>query len=132
MLFRSKGHIKQGLAISVVQVFFILWVLSTVIGNGNLSTALGGTVTAVHLNLIAFSILFSPISSITGIVSLIISRKNEFEADAYAAKTANGNALATALKRLSAETLSNLFPHPVYVFFNYSHPPLLQRLEKLG
>ncbi|MFM9076208.1 MAG: M48 family metalloprotease, partial [Bacteroidota bacterium] len=53
-----KGHIKQGLVISVVQVFFILWVLSTVIGNGNLTAALGGSVTAVHLNLIAFSILF--------------------------------------------------------------------------
>lgn len=126
-----KGHIKQGLVISVLQVFFILWVLSTVIVNGNLSAALGGSVTAVHLNLIAFSILFSPISSITGVAAMMISRKNEFEADAWAAQTADGKALATALKKLSAETLGNLFPHPLYVFFHYSHPPLLKRLEKL-
>ena len=126
-----KGHIKQGLVISVLQIFFILWVLSTVIVNGNLSAALGGSVTAVHLNLIAFSILFSPISSITGVAAMMISRKNEFEADAWAAQTADGKALATALKKLSAETLGNLFPHPLYVFFHYSHPPLLKRLEKL-
>jgi len=126
-----KGHIVQGLLMAIVQVFFILWVLSLVIGNADLSAALGGTVPALHLNLIAFTILFSPVSGIAGLAAMMVSRKNEFEADAWAARTSDGKALASALKKLSAETLSNLFPHPLYVFFHYSHPPLLQRLQKL-
>jgi STE24 endopeptidase len=99
--------------------------------NEKLSLALGGTQLAVHLNLIVFGILFSPISGITGLLMSMLSRKNEFEADAYARINFNGNALANALKKLSVDTLSNLFPHPVYVFFHYSHPPLLQRLDAL-
>jgi STE24 endopeptidase len=59
------------------------------------------------------------------------SRKNEFEADAYARETYSGPALAEALKRLSVDSLSNLYPHPWYVFFHYSHPPLLTRLEAI-
>ena len=59
------------------------------------------------------------------------SRKNEFEADAYAKQTFSGEALSTALKKLSVDTLSNLYPHPWYVFFHYSHPPLLSRLKAI-
>jgi STE24 endopeptidase len=61
----------------------------------------------------------------------MLSRKNEFEADAYAKENYNGNALSMALKKLSVDSLSNLYPHPLYVFFHYSHPPLLKRLEKI-
>jgi STE24 endopeptidase len=99
--------------------------------NEKVSLALGGTQQAIHLNLIAFSILFSPISGITGLFMSMLSRKNEFEADAYAKDHYNGGALAEALKRLSVDSLSNLYPHPLYVFFHYSHPPLLKRLEKI-
>ena len=102
------------------------------INNENLSFALGGTQHSIPLNLIAFGILFTPVSGITGLLMHIISRKNEFEADAYARDTFDGSALALALKRLSVENLSNLYPHPVYVFFHYSHPPLLQRLKALS
>jgi STE24 endopeptidase len=96
-----------------------------------LSQALGGGQWAIHLNLIAFAILFSPISAITGLLMSIYSRKNEFEADAYARDTYDGSALMNALKKLSVDSLSNLYPHPLYVFFHYSHPPLLKRLEAL-
>jgi STE24 endopeptidase len=94
--------------------------------------ALGGNQTAIHLNLIAFTILFSPISGITGLLMSLYSRKNEFEADRYAKETFDGNALANALKKLSVDSLSDLYPHPAYVFFHYSHPPLLERLKALG
>ena len=100
--------------------------------NQNLSIALGGQEQAIHLNLIAFMILFSPISSITGLFTSMYSRKNEFEADAYAKETFSGAALANALKKLSVDSLSNLYPHPIYVFFHYSHPPLLKRLEAIN
>jgi STE24 endopeptidase len=99
--------------------------------NQQLSLALGGTQQALHLNLIAFGILFSPISGITGLLMSIYSRKNEFEADAYAREKFNGHSLSSALKKLSVDSLSNLYPHQWYVFFHYSHPPLLERLKAL-
>jgi STE24 endopeptidase len=81
---------------------------------------------------VAFGILFSPISGITGLFMKIYSRKNEFEADAYARETFDGKALSNALKKLSVDSLSDLYPHPLYVFFHYSHPPLLERLKALS
>lgn len=127
----KKKHIVWSYLISIIQVFFVLFVLSRIIFNEDLSFALGGSQQAIHLNLIAFGILFSPISGITGLFMSLLSRKNEFEADAYAKETYDGNALSNALKRLSVDSLSNLYPHPAYVFFHYSHPPLLQRLAAL-
>lgn len=128
----KKKHIILSYIISVVQVFFMLFVLSRIVFNENLSFALGGHQQAIHLNLIAFGILFSPLSGITGLLMSLLSRKNEFEADAYAKETFSGSALANALKKLSVDSLSNLYPHPAYVFFHYSHPPLLQRLKAIG
>ena len=128
----KKKHIIWSYLLSIVQIFFVLFVLSRMIFNENLSLALGGNQQAIHLNLLAFGILFSPISGITGLLMSVLSRKNEYEADAYARETFDGNALATALKKLSVDTLSNLYPHPAYVFFHYSHPTLLQRLNRLN
>jgi len=127
----KKKHIIWSYLISIIQVFFILFVLSKMIFNPTLSSALGGTQQAIHLNLVAFGILFSPISGITGLLMSMLSRKNEFEADAYARQTFDGVALSNALKKLSVDSLSNLYPHPWYVFFHYSHPPLLSRLNAL-
>jgi len=127
----KKKHIIRGYVLSVVQIVFTLFVLSLMVFNENLSLALGGTQLAVHLNLLAFGILFSPISGVTGLLMNMYSRKNEFEADAYARETFDGAALTNALKKLSVDNLSNLYPHPLYVFFHYSHPPLLKRLEAL-
>ena len=128
----KKKHVIFGYVLSVLQIFFTLWVLSLMVFNQKVSLALGGSQTAIHLNLIAFTILFSPISGITGLLMSMYSRKNEFEADRYAKETFDGDALANALKKLSVDSLSDLYPHPAYVFFHYSHPPLLQRLKALG
>ena len=127
----KKKHIIFGYTLSVMQIFFTLWVLSLMVFNQNVSLALGGSQSAIHLNLIAFTILFSPISGLTGLLMSMYSRRNEFEADRYAKETFDGAALASALKRLSVDSLSDLYPHPAYVFFHYSHPPLLQRLNAL-
>jgi STE24 endopeptidase len=128
----KKKHIVRGLVLSIVQVFFTMFILSLMVYNKDLSLAMGGTELSIHLNLIAFSILFAPISGITGLFMSMYSRKNEFEADAYARETFSGQALAAALKKLSVDSLSNLYPHPWYVFFHYSHPPLLKRLEAIN
>jgi STE24 endopeptidase len=128
----KKKHIIWGFVLSIAQIIFTLFVLSLMIYNENLSQALGGSQLSLHLNLIAFAILFSPISGITGLFMSMYSRKNEYEADSYARETYSGAALAEALKRLSVDSLSNLYPHPAYVFFHYSHPPLLKRLEAIA
>lgn len=127
----KKKHILSGMLVSVAQVGLLLFILSEFIFSENMSLALGGTQTAIHLNIIGFTILFSPISTFLGIGMNALSRKNEFEADAYAKTTFDGIPLAEALKTLSVNTLSNINPHPWYVFVHYSHPPLLERLEKL-
>jgi len=128
----KKKHTLQGLFISAFTMLLTLFVLSLVISNPSLSAALGASQPSLHMGLIAFSILYSPLSTITGLLMNIFSRKNEFEADAYAATTSSGKALMDALKNLSVDTLSNLTPHSAYVFFYYSHPPLLKRLGALG
>ncbi|MDQ2657713.1 MAG: M48 family metallopeptidase [Bacteroidota bacterium] len=128
----KKKHIIVGLGLSVLQMFLTMFVLSLMVYNENLSLALGGSQQSIHLNLVAFSILFAPISGVTGLLMAMYSRRNEFEADAYARETFDGAALACALKKLSVDSLSNLYPHPLYVFFHYSHPPLLKRLEAIN
>ncbi|MBA4054998.1 MAG: peptidase M48 [Marivirga sp.] len=128
----KKKHIIWGYVLSILQIVFTLFVLSRMIYSENVSLALGGSQLAIHLNLLAFGILFSPISAVTGLFMNMYSRKNEYEADAYARDTFDGKALSNALKRLSVDSLSDLYPHPAYVFFHYSHPPLLKRLSALS
>jgi STE24 endopeptidase len=127
----KKRHIPLSLAISALQTGLILYVLSWFMFNPTLSQALGAKEWSMPLNLMAFSYLLSPISLLMGVFFNQLSRHNEFEADRYARDTYQAEALATALKKLSANNLSNLNPHPIYVFFHYSHPPLLQRLRAL-
>jgi len=84
-----------------------------------------------HIALITFGLLYSPISLITGLIMNIFSRKNEFQADNFAKKYGLANSLISGLKKLSVNSLSNLTPHKIYVFFNYSHPTLLERIKNL-
>jgi len=128
----KKKHILWGYVLSVIQIVFTLYVLSLLVFNENVSSALGGHQFGIHLNLLAFGILFTPISAVTGLLMNLYSRRNEFQADAYARDMYDGSALSMALKKLSVDSLSNLYPHPLYVFFHYSHPPLLKRLEVLA
>ncbi|MHA7130909.1 M48 family metallopeptidase [Algoriphagus namhaensis] len=127
----KKKHILSSMVASILQIGLLLFVLAQFIYNEPMSLALGGAEWSVELNLIGFIMLFSPISMLIGIGMNWLSRKNEFEADAFAKETFAGQPLAEALKTLSIKSLSNLNPHPWYVFVNYSHPPLLERLEKL-
>lgn len=127
----KKKHTLLSMLISVVYTGVILFLLSLFLDNRDIALALGGNEASFHLGLIAFSLLFSPISMFLGIFLSIFSRKNEFEADAYAARFGLGETLANGLKKLSIKSLSNINPDPLYVFFYYSHPTLLQRIERL-
>ncbi len=127
----KKKHIIGSLALGTLQTGVMLFIFSLFVGSPVLSRALGVEQPTFHIGLIAFGILYSPLSALIGIGMNMLSRKNEYEADAFAAEHFNGEALASALKKLSVNNLSNLRPHPAYVFFHYSHPTLLQRLEAL-
>ncbi|PZV84579.1 STE24 endopeptidase [Algoriphagus aquaeductus] len=127
----KKKHIVWGMVAAVFQVGLMLFLLAQFIFSEKMSLALGGQAWSAELNIIGFTMLFAPISMILGIGMNWLSRKNEFEADAFAKETFEGRPLAEALKTLSVKTLSNINPHPWYVFVNYSHPPLLERLDRL-
>jgi STE24 endopeptidase len=126
-----KKHVLKNLISSVLLTGLMLFLFSLVVNNPMLSSAMGAKSTSFHMGLIVFGILYSPLSLVIGLVSNYFSRKNEFQADNYAKEHYKAEALASALKKLSVKNLSNMLPHRVYVFFHYSHPPLLQRLERL-
>ena len=126
-----KKHVLQSLFISVMTTGLMLFLLSVVIKSPALSHALGSEQPNFQLGLIVFGILYSPLSLVIGLGANYFSRKNEFEADRFAKENFDASALSSALKKLSVKNLSNMMPHPVYVFFHYSHPPLLERLEKI-
>jgi STE24 endopeptidase len=127
----KKKHTLTGTLISLLQTGLTLYILSLFIGNPVLSQALGAEEGSFHLGILAFGLLYSPLSLILGLLMNLISRKNEFAADRYAGEKFKPSPLKEALKKLSVNHLSNLRPHPVYVFFHYSHPPLLRRLQAL-
>ena len=128
----KKKHIFSGLIMSIIQIGIMSFFFELCLKLPEISIALGGLESSFHLGLVGFSIIFSPISILSGIIMNYNSRKNEFEADAYAKETFNGEDLSLALKKLSVDSLSNIYPHPLYVFFHYSHPPLIQRLRALN
>ncbi|NQV51701.1 MAG: M48 family metallopeptidase [Flavobacteriales bacterium] len=128
----KKQHTRQSLVLSVLQSGVMLFLLGIFLRMPAFSMALGAAEGSFHVGIIAFGIIFSPISTVIGIAMNALSRKNEFEADAYARDTYDGQPLASGLKKLTAENLGNLKPHPWYVFVHYSHPPVLKRLERLS
>ena len=128
----KKNHIYIGTFMSIVQTGLMLFLLSKMILNTEVSFAMGGEVTAIHLNMLAFGILYSPVSRILGIIMNLISRKHEYEADAYAATYFAAQPLIDGLKKMSGDHLTNLTPHSANVFINYSHPTVLQRIRAMN
>lgn len=127
----KKKHIIVNLLAAIITTGFTLWLLSLFIGNPLFSEALNVSQPSFHIGLVVFGILYSPISGITGLVMNYLSRKFEYQADNYAKETYAGQPLISGLKKLSKNSLSNLTPHPLYVFAHYSHPTLLQRFQNL-
>jgi len=136
VLAHEVGHYKLkhtlwGTITGVIQTGVILFVFGLVVDSPLLSQALGVNEPNFHIGMLAFGLLYSPVSFVTGLLMSMVSRKNEYAADAYAASFKLGNQLINALKTISVNALSNLTPHPLYVFFHYSHPPLLARIKAI-
>jgi STE24 endopeptidase len=128
----KRKHILFNLASSILLTGFTLFILSIFINDSIFSAALGVETPSFHTGLIAFGILYSPISEITGLFMNYISRQFEYQADNFAKETFASKPLITSLKKLSRNSLSNLTPHPAYVFMHYSHPTLLERIKNLA
>lgn len=127
----KKKHTLLGTFLGIVQTGIVFYILSVFIGNPVLSQALGAEQGSFHIGILAFGILYSPISMLLGILMNLVSRHNEFAADRFATIHFSGESLKEALKKLSVKNLSNLRPHPAVVFVHYSHPPLLERLKAI-
>ncbi|MFS4456633.1 M48 family metallopeptidase [Maribacter sp. 2304DJ31-5] len=127
----KRNHIIFNLIASIALTGIMLFILSLFINNPSLSTAIGVNRPSFHAALIGFGILYSPISEITGLIMNHLSRKFEYEADDFAKNTFAALPLISSLKKLSKNSLSNLTPHPAYVFMHYSHPPLIDRIQNL-
>jgi len=137
VLAHEVGHYKfkhslKNMAISIPSTLVLFYVFGLILQSDALSQALGGTEASFQLNAVAFSILYSPISMVLDIFSNVISRKFEYQADNFASNHGFGEQLKSGLKKLSATSLSNLMPHPLYVFFHYSHPTLYQRITNIN
>lgn len=127
----KKKHTLSSTLLGIIQTGLTLFLFSLFLNNPGLSSALGVQEPNFHISLIAFGILYTPISILLGLFMNIFSRRNEYEADRFAAKNFSAEPLISGLKKLTSNNLSNLTPHPLYVFFHYSHPPLLQRVRAL-
>ncbi|UKM63536.1 M48 family metallopeptidase [Flavobacteriaceae bacterium GSB9] len=127
----KKKHIIFNLFVSILTTGFMLFLLSLFVSNPILSNALGVETPSFHIGLIAFALLYAPISEIMGLIMNLFSRKFEYQADDYAKTTYKAEPLISSLKKLNKNSLSNLTPHPAYVFMHYSHPTLLQRIKNL-
>jgi len=127
----KKKHTTRGMMVSLVHTGIMLYLLGLFINRPELSGALGATEPSFHMGILAFGLLYSPVSLVLGILGNRLSRKYEYQADAFAAENYDPQPLKEALKKLSVNHLSNLRPHPAYVYVHYSHPPLLKRLEHL-
>jgi STE24 endopeptidase len=127
----KKKHTLSMFIFSNVQTFGTFALLGWLLDYPELYTALGADESSFHLSALTFFILFTPLSIVLGLINNSWSRHNEFEADAFARQTNDATALKSALKKISTDSLANLSPHPLYVAFNYTHPPLMQRLKNL-
>jgi len=128
----SKKHIIKDLLISILTNGLMLLILSKFINNPGLFAAFRMEKLSIYASLFFFSFLYTPINLIISILGNVLSRKHEFEADAYAIETyGKPQAFIAALKKLSVNNLSNLTPHPLKVFLEYSHPPVLQRIRAI-
>ena len=128
----KKRHILQGTIINILHTGLLFFVLSIFLGSPGLYDAFYMEQQSIYSGIVFFGLLYTPLEMVLSVIMHALSRKNEYEADRFAAETIqHPQHLVEALKKLHAGNLSNLMPHPFYVFLNYSHPPLLQRVRAI-
>jgi STE24 endopeptidase len=128
----KKKHILQDTIINILHAGVLFFVLSIFLGSPGLYDAFYMEQQSIYSGILFFGLLYTPLEMVLSVIMHALSRKNEYEADRFAAETIqHPQHLIEALKKLHTGNLSNLMPHPFYVFLNYSHPPLLQRMRAI-
>lgn len=128
----KKKHILKSILLSIITTGLMFFILSLFINNEGLFSAFKMAHTSIYASLFFFAFLYTPINLVISIFSKILSRKHEYEADLYASTTyGKSESMISALKKLTVDNLSNLTPHPLNVFLNYSHPPVLERIQAM-
>ena len=124
-------HTIKHIVVSLLTNLLMFYLLGVVLKYDVFAQAAGCEKASFHVNMLVFGVLYTPLSLLMGLAGNVLSRSNEFQADAFVKENGMADALVSALKKLSAQSLSNLTPHPAYVFFNYSHPTLYERVKAL-
>jgi len=125
-------HVYSGILLSSIQSGIMLYLMSLTLENPALFEVFQVEKTSIYASLVFFSMLYAPVSMVVGIFFTYISRRNEFAADKFSVDTANmPESMISSLKKLSKENLSNLTPHWLNVFLNYTHPPVLERIRAI-
>ena len=127
----KRGHIVLNMITGLAGQLLMFFLLGLVLGSESMARAAGCAEASFHANMLVFSMLYAPIGIVTGILENSLSRRHERQADAFAKENGCGTAVASALKKMSAESLANLTPHPAVVFAEYSHPTLAERVNYL-
>lgn len=128
---QKHGHMTKMVVMMLSMMLLTLWLFSLVIDSKDVAMAAGCEMPSFHINIMVFSMLFTPISMLTDMFTAIISRRHEWEADEFARVHGQGEGISEALKKMSKHSLANLTPHPLVVFMEYSHPTLLDRVKHL-
>jgi len=128
----KKNHVPAMMILSVAHTGFLFWLMSHFLNNRKLTEAFFVDEPSIYTGLLFFGMLYEPVSFLLSIATNVLSRRNELQADRFAVDTlGEPEHMASALKKLHVKNLSNLTPHPFFVFLNYSHPPLLQRIKAI-
>jgi len=126
------GHIKKRLLTGFFKTGAIFYLMSLFLDSRELFDAFGMEAMSIYAGLVFFVLLYTPLSLILSVISNAVSRRHEYQADAFSARTTGRpDSMTSALKKLSANNLSNLTPHPLTVWLGYSHPPVLKRVKAL-
>lgn len=124
-------HTLKSMAVSLPMNLLLFFLLGLILNNDAIAQSVGSAAASFHINMLVFGILYTPISLVLDLGTNILSRRHEYQADDFVKTHGYAEHLITALKKISSSALSNLTPHPLYVFVNYSHPTLSQRITTL-
>ena len=125
----KQKHIIKGTALGILETGVMLFIFNLIMKDAALFAVFGVSDISVYGGLVFFAMLYAPVNMITSLLTTAVSRKNEFEADAFSLETTeNPQALVNMLKGLAANNLAHLTPHPLKVFLSYSHPPVISRI----
>jgi STE24 endopeptidase len=128
----KRGHLKKQIILLAATSLIFLYLASRLVSWRVMYESLGFEYRPLYVGLFLAAVLWEPLSFFLSPIASGISRSFEREADLHVLSVlGNPQPFIRALKKMAMDNLSDLHPHPLYVFFHYSHPPFLQRIHIL-